>query len=180
MASSHGMHSAPQQQAGWPASQADHEIRRPSTLTAAVLVSALGALSAFISALITFADGRSLLSSSLGLGPADAGSLANSVLDAAYNTIKSRAIIGLVAVVIILALAIAARGGRTGVRVGLTIMLPLAAVAWILNAVDSGVPGLIGGPDGVAVVLAVIALVLVWLPANNRYARERKAVRGGR
>jgi hypothetical protein len=180
MASSHGMHSAAQQQAGWPASQADREIRRPGALTAAVVVCTLGALSALISAVITFADGRSLLTSSLGLGPADAGSLASSVLDAAYNTIKSRAIIGLAAVVIILALAIAARGGRTGVRVGLTIMLPLAAAAWILNVVDSGVPGLIGGPDGVAVVLAVIALVLVWLPANNRYARERKALRGGR
>lgn len=179
MASSYGTHSASQQQSGWPASQADHEIRRPSTLTAAVLVSSLAAFCAFVSALITFTDGRSLLSSSLGL-PGDAGSLASTVLDAAYSTIKSRAIIGLVAAVIIVVLAIAARGGRTGVRVGLTITLPLAAVAWILNAADSGVPGLIGGPDGVAVLLAVIALVLVWLPANNRYARERKALRGGR
>lgn len=180
MASSYGTHSASQQQSGWPASQADREIRRPSTMTAAVLVSALGAFCAFVSALITFTDGRSLLSSSLGLGTGDAGSLASTVLDAAYSTLKSRAIMGLVAAVIIIVLAIAARGGRTGVRVGLTVMLPLAAVAWILNAADSGVPGLIGGPDGVAVLLAVIALVLVWLPPNNRYARERKALSGGR
>jgi hypothetical protein len=171
------MHSAYQQQSGWPAPQANSEIRRPSTLTATVLVGALGAFCAFVSALITFADGRSLLSSSLGLGQS---ALANSLLDDAYSTLKSRAIIALVAVVIIAALTIAARSGRTGVRIGLTIMLPLAAVAWIPNVVDSGVPGLFRGLDGVAMVLATIALALIWLPANNRYARERKALRGRR
>lgn len=177
MASSQGMHSV-SQQPGWPAAQAD-EMRRPSTLTAAVVVSGLGALCALVSAVITFTDGRSLLSSSLGLGPGD-GSLGNSVLDAAYSTLKARAVLGLVAVVIVMVLALAARSGRTGVRVGLTVVLPLAAVAWILNAADSGVPATIGGPDGAAALLAVIALVLVWLPANNRYARERKALRRGR
>jgi hypothetical protein len=180
MASSHGMRSASQQQSGWPASQADPEIRRPSTLRATVLVSALGALCAFMSALITFVDGRSLLSSSLGLGSANAGSLASSALDGAYSTLKSRAIIALVAVVIVVALTIAARGGRTGVRVGLTIMLPVAAVMWVINVADSGVPGLLRGLDGVAVIFAVIALFLIWLPANNSYARERKALREGR
>jgi hypothetical protein len=180
MASSRGMRTASQQQSGWPASQADREIRRPPTLTAAVSVSALGALCAFMSALITFAEGRSLLSSSLGLSPADAGTLASSALDAAYSTLKSRAIIGLVTVVIIVALTIAARGGRTGVRIGLTIMLPVAAATWVINVVDSGVPGLIRGLDGVAVVLAVIAAVMIWLRPNNRYARERKALRAGR
>jgi hypothetical protein len=179
MASSHGMQSVSRQQSGWPASQEDREIRRPSTLTATVLVSALGAFCALMSALITFVDGRSLLSSELGLG-SDAGNLANSVLDAAYSTLKSRAIIGLISVVIIVALTIAARGGRTGVRVCLTIMLPLAAVTWVINVADSGVPGLIRGLDGVAVVSAVIALFLTWLPANNRYARARKALKGGR
>lgn len=177
MASSQGMHSV-SQQPGWPAAQAD-EMRRPSTLTAAVVVSGLGALCALVSAVITFTDGRSLLSSSLGLGPGD-GSLGNSVLDDAYSTLKARAVLGLVAVVIVMVLALAARSGRTGVRVGLTVVLPLAAVAWILNAADSGVPATIGGPDGAAALLAVIALVLVWLPANNRYARERKALRRGR
>jgi hypothetical protein len=174
------MQSASQQQSRWPETQDDREIRRPALLTATVLVSALGALCALISALITFTEGKSLLSSSLGIGPADAGALANSVLDSAYNTIKSRAIIALVAVVIIVALTIAARGARTGVRVALTIMLPVAAVAWIPNAADSGVPGLIRGLDGVAILLAVIALALIWLPPNNRYARERKALRLGR
>lgn len=180
MASSYGTRSESEQQSGWPASQADREIRRPGMLTATVAASSLGALCAFASALITFADGRSLLSSSLGLGPAGAGALANSVLDDAYSTLKSRAIIALVAVVITAALTIAARGGRTGARVGLTIMLPLAAGAWVLNAADSGVPGVIGAPDGVAAVLAIIALVLVWLPPNNRYARERKVLRRAR
>jgi hypothetical protein len=177
MASSRSMHSASQQQPGWPAGQEDGEIRRPSTLTATVLVSALGAFCAFISALITFADGRSLLSSSLGLG---SGALANAAVDAAYSTLKARAIIGLVTVVIVVVLAIAARSGRTGVRVGLTIMLPLAAASWAFNVVDSGVPGLLRGLDGVAMILAVVALFLVWLAPNNRYARERKAVRRGR
>ena len=65
-------------------------------------------------------------------------------------------------------------------RLGLTILLPVAAGAWGLNAADSGVPGLIRGLDGLAAVLAVVALVLVWLPSNNRYARERKALRAGR
>jgi hypothetical protein len=177
MASSRGMRSASQQQSGWPAGQEDGEIRRPSTLTATVLVSSLGAFCALMSAVITFVDGKSLLSSSLGLGT---GALANSAVDAAYSTLKSRAIIALVAFVIVVTLIVAARGGRTGVRVGLTIMLPVAAAAWVINVVDSGVPGLLRGLDGVAVLLAVIALFLVWLPPNNRYARERKALRKGR
>jgi hypothetical protein len=168
MASSPGLRSAPEQL---------REIRRPSTLTATVLVSALGAFCAFMSALITFADGRTLLNSSLDLGP---GALANSALDAAYSTLESRAIVALVTVVIVVALTIAVRGGRTGVRIGLTIMLPVAAVTWVINVVDNGVPGLLRGLDGAAVVLAVIALVLVWLGPNNRFARDRKALRGGR
>lgn len=177
MSSSRGMRSASQHQSGWTAEQEGHEIRRPSTLTAMVLVSALGAFCAFISAVITFADGRSLLSSSLGLGT---GALANSAVDAADSTLKSRAIIALVTLVIVAILTIAARGGRTGVRVGLTIMLPVAAASWVINVADSGTPGLLRGLDGAAVLLAVIALFLVWLPANNRYARERKALRQGR
>lgn len=180
MSSSHGTRPASRQQPGWSASEADGEIRRPGTLTATVLVSALGAFCALMSAVITFVDGRSLLSSELGLGSANAGSLVNSALDAAYSTLKSRAIIGLVTVVIIVALAIAARSGRTGVRVWLTIMLPVAAVTWIINVADSGVPGLLRGLDGAAVLFAVIALFFVWLPANNRYARERKALRRAR
>jgi hypothetical protein len=180
LSSSHGMRSASRQQPDWSASEADREIRRPGTLTATVLVSTLGAFCALMSAVITFVDGRSLLSSELGLGSANAGSLVNSALDAAYSTLKSRAIIGLVTVVIIAALAIAARGGRTGVRIWLTIMLPVAAVTWIINVADSGVPGLLRGLDGAAVLFAVIALFFVWLPPNNRYARERKALRRGR
>ena len=179
MASSRGTRSVSSRQSGWSESQEDREIRRPSTLKAMVLVSALGAFCALVSAVITFVDGRSLLSSELGLG-SNAGALVNSALDSAYSTLKSRAIIGLVAVVIVVALTIAARGGRTGVRVGLTIMLPVAAVMWVINVADSGVPGLIRGLDGVAVGFAVIALFLIWLGPNNRYARERKALRGGR
>ena len=152
-------------------------MRRPSTLTATVLISTLGALCAFASAVITFVDGRSLLSSELGLGSGNAGSLVNSALDAAYSTLKSRAIIGLVTVAIIVVLAIAARGGRTGVRVWLTIMLPVAAVTWVINVADSGVPGLLRALDGGAVLFAIVALFFIWLPANNRYARERKALR---
>jgi hypothetical protein len=171
------MYSAPQQQSSWPAGQEDGEIRRPSTLTATVAVSALGAFCAVMSAVITFTDGRSLLSSSLGLGQ---GSLADSLVDSAYSTLKSRAIIALVTVVITAVLAFAARGGRTGVRVGLTIMLPVAALTWVLNVTDSGVPGLLRGLDGAAVVLALVGLVMIWLPANNKYARARKALRKGR
>src|SRR5215469_1285425 len=83
MASSHRMHSgSQQQQPGWSAYQENHEIRRPSMLTAMVVISALGACCALVSALVTFTNGRSLLSSSLGLDPTDA--LASSVLDDAY------------------------------------------------------------------------------------------------
>jgi hypothetical protein len=180
LSSSYGTRSAARQQPGWPGSETDGEIHRPSTLTATVLISALGALCALMSAVITFADGRSLLSSELGLGSANAGSLVNSALDAAYSTLKSRAIIGLVTVVIIAALTIAARSGRTGVRVWLTIMLPVAAVTWVINVTDSGVPGLLRGLDGAAVLFALVALVFIWLPPNNRYARDRKALRRGR
>jgi hypothetical protein len=179
MTSSRGTYSA-SQQSDWPASQANGEIRRPSTLKATVLVSTLGVLSALASVVLTFADGRSMLSSSLGLGPGEGGALVSSALDAAYSTLTSRAIVALVVAVIIAALIIGVRGGRTGMRVGLTIMLTMALGAWGLNTADSGVPGLLRGLDALAVVFALVAIVLVWLPPNNRYARERKALRAAR
>jgi len=101
----------------------------------------------------------------------------NALVDAAYHTLQTRAIVAVVVAVILGVVAFAARGGRTGVRIGLTIALLVAAGTWLLNLRDGGVPGVIRGLDGVAMAFSLIGIVLAWLPPNQRFASDLKTAR---
>jgi hypothetical protein len=150
------------------------------TLTATVAVTALAAISGLASAIITFTSGKSMLENSIGLHPTgSAASLVSSLIDAAYKTLQTRAILAVVIALVLLALAFAVRGGGTGVRIGLTVALLAAAVIWLPNIRDSGVPGAIRGLDDVAELFSLAAIVVAWMPANGRFARDRKALRKG-
>jgi hypothetical protein len=178
LTSSYGTHAAPPQPAGRNAPAGTHEISRPKTLTAAVTVTALAAISGLAGAIVTFGAGKSLLRSSLG-GSALGSSkdLLDIAVDIAYKTLQSRAIVAVVAALILGALAFIARNGRTGVRIGLTVALVVAVGVWVLNIRDGGVPGMIRGLDGAALVFSIVAIVATWLPANQRFASDRKALR---
>ena len=151
----------------------------PGTLTATFIVADMAAVFGLAGAVLTFAVGKSMLRSMIGVGTLHgaAGDFVNGLIDAAYQTLQTRAIIAVVVAVILGVLAFAVRGGRTGVRIGLTVALLVAAGTWLLNVRDAGVPGLIRGLDGVALALCVIGIVLTWLPANQRFASDLKVGR---
>src|SRR6185503_5160408 len=99
--------------------------------TAASIAGLIAAASGIAGAAVTFAAGKSLLQDSLGLHPVGkAAELVSALVDAAYSALQSRAIVAIVAAIILTALAIGVRGGRTGVRIGLTICLLFAMGVW--------------------------------------------------
>jgi len=172
-------HAALPQPVGQAVQRGQNDIPRPGTLKATVVVAALAAISGFAGAAVTFGAGKSMLRSELGLGSLGdgAGGLVNALVDAAYHTLQTRAIVAVVVAVILGVVAFAARGGRTGVRIGLTIALLVAAGTWLLNLRDGGVPGVIRGLDGVAMAFSLIGIVLAWLPPNQRFASDLKTAR---
>jgi hypothetical protein len=141
---------------------------RPAPRAAASITGIVASVSGLAGAVVTFAAGRSLLRDSLGVHPrGTAAALISAVIDAAYHALQTRAIVAIVVAVILAALAIGVRGGRTGVRIGLTICLLVAMGVWLLNLRDSGVPGLIRGLDGVAMLFSLVALIFTWVPSRR-------------
>jgi hypothetical protein len=127
----------------------------------------IAAASGIAGAAVTFVAGRSLLQDSLGLHPTGkAAELVSALVDAAYHTLQSRAIVAIVVAVILTSLAVGVRGGRTGVRIALTIFLLISMGVWFLNLRDGGVPGLIRGIDGAAMLFSLSALLFTWLPSS--------------
>ena len=144
----------------------------------------LAAFLGFVGAVVTFTAGRSMLRSSLlgALGvksPGGAPGLVNAVIDAAYSTLQSRAILAVVMFFLVGAIAFLARNGRTGARIGLTVALLVAVGIWLTNVRDGGVPGPIRALDGAAMLFGLAAIVLAWLPATQRFAAHGKAPRHG-
>jgi hypothetical protein len=158
-------------------------IARPATLTATVVASELGAVLGLGGAIVTFAAGKSMLRTELlnalgGRSLGAAGGLVDSAVSAAYSTLQSRAILAVAAAVMLSVLALLTnREGRTGVRVGLTVALLFGAAVWAINVGDGGVPGLIRALDGAAMIVAIVAIVLTWLPQNQRFAKDSRALR---
>lgn len=178
MTNSYGTHAAPPQPAGRSAQHGGYDTARPKTLAATVWASALAALLAFGGAAITFAAGKSMLRSELkGTALGGSNDLVSAVVDVAYKTLQNRAIIAVVVAIILAVFVFLVRSGRTGIRIGLTVMLLITAAVMVLNVRDGGVPGAIRGLDGAAMIVAIAAIVLAWLPANGRYASEQKAMR---
>ena len=142
--------------------------------SAASIAGLVAAASGIAGAAVTFVAGKSLLQDTLGLHPGGkAAALISALIDAAYHVIQTRAIVAIVVCVILIALAIGVRGGRTGTRIGLTICLLAAMGVWLLNLRDSGVPGLIRGMDAAAMLFSLSALIFTWLPGSRRAAGIR-------
>jgi hypothetical protein len=154
---------------------------RPGVLTSAVAASVLAALLVIVSQIMSIATGESLIQDALreqaGSAAAD---LANSVFQAeiadAYSTLQSRAILGIVfASLVLLFAALALRGGL-GARITLAVVLVLMAGVTIISVGDI-FPAFGKAAGTVAILLAPVAIVLLFLPAANRYSRARKAAR---
>lgn len=153
--------------------------RRPGLLTAAVVASGLSALLVIISQVLSFATGKTVIQDSLrdqlGSAAADlANSLFQAELDDAYGTLKSRAIIGIVLAVIVLLFTMLALRGGIGARITLTIALLLMAGLMIVSVGDV-FPSAGKALGTVAIILAPVAIILMFLPAVNAYSRSRKS-----
>ncbi len=168
--------------AGQAARRGRPAISGPGTLTAAFIAADLAAVCGLADAVLTLAAGKSMLRDMVGTGyplHGAGGDFVNGLIDAAYQTLQTRAITAVVVAVILGVFAFAVRGGRTGVRIGLTIVLLAAAGTWLLNVRDGGVPGMFRGFDDAALALSLVGIVLAWLPPNQRFAHGAKAGRRG-
>ncbi|MEV0696893.1 hypothetical protein AB0I53_03090 [Saccharopolyspora sp. NPDC050389] len=175
-------------------------LKKPATLLALVVISAISALSGLIGAIYLFAGGRDVADgyatdlainnpSLVGLdvvmetmgtnNPQEAIDLAKSVDE--WDTMVSLAHAGLIFKAFLLIIFAAplllftlfAIKGSTWSRVLITIFALLSLIGGLATAFDVG-PALLNVTGYVGLATAVIAVVLCWLPANNRYAKARK------
>jgi hypothetical protein len=95
----------------------------------------------------------------------------------AYNSLVVKAVVGLVIGVAILVLALIARGGSNGARIGLVValVLGLCAGSGLQLANLDALPSVSVAIAGLTPLLSIITIVLVFLPATNRYVASRKS-----
>lgn len=161
--------------------------KKPSTLTIAswlgVIVGALSILGP-ITMIILGRDSilalvESQLTDALGtdIDPEVLAAAVDSAeFDSAYSSLIVKAVIGLIVGAIILVLALVARNGGTGARVGLTIALVIGMCAGSgLQIADlEALPGVSVAIASITPLLSLITIVLLFLPATNKYAASRK------
>jgi hypothetical protein len=168
----------PQYQTGAPVSGPGPNRSRPGILTAALAASGLAGLLVIISQVMSITTGKDLIQDSLReqLGPDLAGlaaSLALVELDDAYTTLKTRGVLGIVLALIVLLFTVLALRGGIGPRVTLTIMLVLMAGLMIISVRDV-FPSFGKAAGTAAIILAPVAIILMFMPAANAFAKARK------
>src|SRR5512139_642735 len=98
-------------------------------------------------------------------------------LDDAYGKLVTKAVIGLVFGVLILGLAFLARNGSLGGRITVAVFLALGMCAVSgLEFIDIDLqPGLTVLTAALTPLLSLVAIVMLFLPASNGYAKAVKA-----
>jgi hypothetical protein len=160
---------------------------RPATLAAAVWLSlAVGVLS-LISGIIMIAAGKSALrdfvlgtaKSTLGTDlPEDAlNTVANAALDEAYRNVVLKASVAIAAAVVVLVFALLARSGATWARIVLAVALAGAVCggSGLQIANREVLPSATVALAWLVPVLGIAAIVLLFLPATNQWAKQRGA-----
>jgi hypothetical protein len=160
---------------------------RPSTLLAAIGAAAIAGLAALINGVMILAAGpdimidiaakvagvsRAELENTLG-GSAAVDAL-KSAADSDYQILKNRAVAVLVCGVLVLVAALLMRNAALFARILVTIFALASAGFSLLIASkpDEGTTMMIL-LGWVGVIVAVVAIVTAWLPANARYAKAR-------
>jgi hypothetical protein len=153
-------------------------VARPAILTAGIAAAIGAALLTIVAQVLALAGGKDALADAVAdkLGiTVDPNGLLGPALDDAYSTIQTRAYAGIVVALVVAVLALVARNAGTGPRIALAIMLAIGAILMIRSVTDA-FPGGAKALGTVAIILAPIAIVLLFLPAVNQY----KAARAGR
>lgn len=181
-------------------------LKRPGTLLALVVVGVLSAVSALIGAIYLIANadalGETLLNDVLTSDPSSLGldseletlaSLSGGEItdvktalqefdmwDSVVSTMSAAVFLKGVFVVLVslplLLWSLLAINGAKYARILYTIFGPIALLANLAVVVDV-MPAMAQITSGIAMAAIVLAIVLCWLPANGRFAKERKLAR---
>ncbi len=151
-------------------------LTRPATLTLGFAGALLAGLLSALGAVLLIVDAHQLALQTVNdIVPTDSGlgDLANAAADDAANTLVIRGVTGLVSAVLVLAVALAVRNGRLWARIVLTVLLlgGLCANGLIVRDVS---PAATKALDYAAIGLALLSVVVLFLPSTNRYAKARR------
>ncbi|MGW5720544.1 hypothetical protein ACWEVP_30535 [Amycolatopsis sp. NPDC003865] len=160
---------------------------RPGALLALVGVAVLSALAAIVDGVLYFAGGRDLaldvaaetIASITGASAesvkADGGALLQAALDEVQSTLQVRGAVAIFFGVLLLVWALLALRAAVWVRVLLTLTaLANAGLALRLATDVEGGTAAIRAVAWLVLATGLVAVVLSWLPAINRYAKARK------
>ncbi|WP_307795863.1 hypothetical protein [Amycolatopsis sp. 195334CR] len=165
--------------------------RRPGTITALLGTAAAAAVSAMAGAAVVLTGGAELAAENVrsvfdqlapefglsGMSAADvqelSGPLWQEMIDSRTTSLAARGVIAAFFALWVLGFALCAGKAATWARVLVTIGSVLLVLTHLLIVSDYP-PGAVGPLGWVAVATGLAAVVLCWLPANNRYARAAK------
>jgi hypothetical protein len=157
-------------------------VRRPATLTAAVWMAAIVGLLYIVGAAMIMVSGkdaiRAYLTDETEASDELVDAIAAAAIDEAYSSLVVKAVVAVVVAIAILAAALFARTGATWARIVLAVSLAVAACAGAgLQIGDADVlPNASFAAAALAPPLSIAVIVLLFLPASNRYARSRRGV----
>ncbi|MGW4519860.1 hypothetical protein [Amycolatopsis sp. NPDC004378] len=160
---------------------------RPGALPALVAVAVVSALAAIVDGVLLIAGGRdmaldvaartiaSITGASADSVKADGGALFEAALDEVQSMLQVRGGVAVFFGVVLLVWGLLALRGAVWVRVLLTLAaLANAGVALRLATDVEGGTAAVRGTAWLALATGLVAVVLAWLPAINRYAKARK------
>lgn len=158
-------------------------VRRPATLAVAVWGAVTIAVLSIIGSVVAIVAGRdsireyaqTTLADMLG-GDSDLlqGALA-AELDAAYDTLVVKAVVGIVVALLVLLFAVLSRNGSTGARIGLalTLVLGVFGSAGLQLGDADALPSVTVTAAALNLLLCLVVLAVLFLPATKRYAASR-------
>lgn len=144
---------------------------RPAVLTAAMAAVAVTGLITVVAGVMVLASGKEAIAEYLGVE--STGLAFASVVDEAFSLMQARAIVFIVLGALALLGALLIRKGGVGARVYTTVVLLAVAGYGLFNWTDLE-PFSLHVMPMVSALVAVVALIMVWLPGIGRYAKATK------
>jgi FtsH-binding integral membrane protein len=150
---------------------------RPMTATLAFYAALVAGLFTIIGAVLLIVNAKDTAKQAaadlLGVDPSELGSDFQSDLDSAASTLVVRGILGLISGALVVAIALAMRNAALWARIVETVLLVGGLCANGLVVRDVA-PAATKALDIAAVLLSLVAVVLMFLPATNKFAAARK------
>ncbi|HKD97850.1 MAG TPA: hypothetical protein VKB69_09640 [Micromonosporaceae bacterium] len=148
-------------------------VARPATAAVAFFGALAAGLFTVIGSVLLIAQAKDVAAQSVKDLGADPTGLFQSVVDDAADKLHSRGILGLAFGILVVAAAVLARNAATWARVVLSVVLVVEIFIGAVTARDIA-PGGTKVLDGLAIVLALVAIVAAFMPATGRFAKARK------